>query len=460
MRPMADDPLTTTPTIARARVSIWLSRAAGKALRNDAQVLSYKGEVGLRFLLILITVLAPLIIPDGGVMRTSLCQVTPSKGGTVCADQQIVHLVGVGAESGGCRVDYPAVCADSTGTAQKPVVYHLARNNMDKKIFVTGGNGFVGSRVVQQLLARGYGVRCLLRATSTTHRIDGLAIEHVLGDIRDPTSLVRGMAGCDGVIHLASLSNWSDIHSGLLDAVVVDGSRNVFVAAQVSGNLRTVFVSSIVAINGSDSPVMLHEHSSFTLDDPTAYAYAFAKHHTERAAHQAVAAGLPVVIVNPAEIYGPQDDDLVTSGNLIDFARSNPVFVTNGGTSIVHVDDVAAGIIAAFERGRVGERYILGGENLTIRALAEYTLALLHQTKRIVTMPNGLMRQLAHIGQRWRMPLPFEPAVIPYAVKYWFVDNTKARQELGLTFRPAEETLAPTLAWLQQRGFIPSSTTI
>lgn len=325
---------------------------------------------------------------------------------------------------------------------------------MSQTIFVTGGNGFIGSRLVAHLLVHGYAVRCLLRDTSNTRRIDGLPVERVAGDIRNREALECGMAGCAGVMHLASLSSWADIHSGRMEEVVLDGSRNVFAAAQRNGNLRTVFVSSITAVNGTDQPVILTEQSQFTLNDPVAYAYAFAKQRAEQAARQAVAQGLPVVIVNPAEVYGPYDHDLVTSGNLVDFAHSNPVFVPSGGTSVVHIADVAEGIIAAFEQGCVGERYILGGDNLTIKELAALTLKLLRQHKPIITLPNALMQGLAFAGQHWHVPLPFEPAVIPYAVKYWFTDNTRARAELGLSFRSARETLAPTLEWLQNSGFL------
>lgn len=325
---------------------------------------------------------------------------------------------------------------------------------MIKKIFITGGNGFIGSRVVRQLLEQGYTVRCLLRESSNTRRIDDLPIERVYGDIRNREALLNSMASCDGVIHLASLSNWADIHSGLMEEVVVGGSRNILAAAQASGQLHTVFVSTLIAVNGTDTPVQLNENSPFTLKNPKAYSYAFAKHQVEQHCQQAAAAGLPIVIVNPAEVYGPHDFDLITSGNLVDFAKSNPVFVTNGGTSVVHVDDVAAGIIAALERGRSGERYILGGDNLTIKELAALTLSLLNQNKHIVTLPNALVLGLAKIGQKLNLPLPFEPAVIPYAVKYWFVDNTKAKDELGVTFRSATETLALTVAWLQEQGFI------
>ena len=163
---------------------------------------------------------------------------------------------------------------------------------------------------------------------------------------------------------------------------------------------------------------------------------------------------MAVVTVNPAEVYGPGDVDLGTARNLIDFATSKPVLVCRGGTSIVHVDDVAAGILRALERGRSGERYILGGDNVTIGELARIVLELLGRRERIVMVPRRVARVASRVAMRLRIPLPYEPSVVPYATRYWFVDNSKARRELGLRFRSARDTVAPTLAWLRGRELI------
>lgn len=184
------------------------------------------------------------------------------------------------------------------------------------------------------------------------------------------------------------------------------------------------------------------------------YTYSQAKSEAELLCREAAASGQSVTIVNPGEVYGPQDMALVTAGNLVDFAKSSPVLVCHGGTCIAHVEDVAAGIVAALERGRPGERYILGGENLTVRQLAELTLQILGQKKRIAFIPNPILRGIAAIASRLRLPLPFEPAVVPYATLYWFMDNSKARSELGISFRSARETLTPTLTWLRDAGLV------
>jgi dihydroflavonol-4-reductase len=321
------------------------------------------------------------------------------------------------------------------------------------KIFVTGGNGFIGSVVVRKLLQAGYEVRCLLRTSSRTERIDGLPVERVLGDVRDADSLRAGMADCQATIHLAGLSSWGEIDSPDLKDVVEGGTRNILEAAQVLPTHRVIFVSSVTAVNGSDRPEVFSETSKFTLDDPE-LKYALAKRNAEVQCRKALSQGVPVVVVNPAEVYGPSDTAFVTAGNLVHFARSNPVLVCSGGTSVAYVDDVAAGIVAALAKGRPGERYILGGENLTIRQLAGLCLQLIGRRPRIVTLPNSLIRRVTRVAKTLRLPLPYDARVIPYATRYWFVDGSKAQRDLGVKFRDARSTLAPTIAWLREAGHI------
>jgi dihydroflavonol-4-reductase len=320
-------------------------------------------------------------------------------------------------------------------------------------IFVTGGNGFIGSAVVRLLAREQHTITCLLRETSKVDRIADLSYTRFVGDIRDPDSLRRGMHGCDGVIHLASIANWEDMRSTQMHDVVVGGTSHVLAAAKNAGVARVVYVSSSTAINGSVHPEVQNENSSLELAG-SGFAYALAKQEAERLCRTAAAEGLPVVMVNPTEVYGPQDTTMVTAGNLVDFITSWPVMVCRGGTSVVHVEDVAAGILAAYHRGRSGERYILGGDNLTVRQLATMTLALAGRSKPIVTMPHLVLRILAWFGTTFRCPLPFNPAIVPYATRYWFMDASKATGELGVTFRGAQEVLAPTVAWLKESSRI------
>lgn len=322
------------------------------------------------------------------------------------------------------------------------------------KIFVTGGAGFIGSRVVKQLLDNGYEVKCLLRKTTNTRRIEGLKFERFDGDITDANSLKEGMKGCNGVIHLASLSNWKDIKSSKMPMVVIEGSKKVLDAAKENGNIKVVYVSSSTAVDGTDENVILNEKSPLTLPKNKHYTYAHAKKEVESYCIERAQAGQPITIVNPTEVYGPYDYDKITCGNLIDFATTKEVQLAKGGTSIVYVDDVANGIIAAFEKGRSGERYILGSDNMEFHDLAKVSLDLLGVEKKIKPIGRGMLMNLAWFSKTFGINFGFEPAVIPYAVKYWFVDNTKAKEELGVQFRGAKEILEPTLKWVKEEGML------
>ncbi len=319
-----------------------------------------------------------------------------------------------------------------------------------QKIFVTGGAGFIGSAVTRALTAAGFGVRCLVRATTDVSRIKDVPFERVEGDVRDAAAVARGFEGCAAAVHLASLSNWNDIDSPLMREVVEGGTRNVLEAARALGGKRVVFVSSASAINGSEDPKVFDESAPFEL---AGKGLSYCEHKRE-AEKLCLSSGVPVVIVNPTEVYGPGDTALITAGNLVDFAKSAPVLVCAGGTSVAHVDDVANGIVGALVRGRPGERYILGGENLTVRQLAELTLELLGKKSKIMALPNTVIRATAKTALTLRLPLPFNPRVIPYATRYWFMDSSKATRELGVTFRSARATLEPTLAWLRDTGRI------
>tara|TARA_B100000575_G_C23013100_1_gene583537 strand:+ start:44 stop:1015 length:972 start_codon:yes stop_codon:yes gene_type:complete len=320
------------------------------------------------------------------------------------------------------------------------------------KVFVTGGNGFIGSRVVRQLHAQGHEVRCLLRLTSKTDRIDMVPFERHIGDVRDVDSLVAGMDGCDGVIHLASISSWDQIRSPIMRIVVIDGTRNVLEAATKAGGLRTVFVSTCAAINGTVQPEVMDETTAFALD-PKTYIYAGAKHEAEQICAEFAAGGLPVITVNPCEVYGPEDEDLITSSYLLDALKDWPVMSLHGGTAVAHVEDVANGIILALQKGRGGERYILGGENLHVRQVMEKTLEAGGQGgKFILQLPNGVIKAVVKSLAALKLPTPVIPDIVDYGTLFWYVDSRKAQDELGYTYRSADETITDVVGWLRESG--------
>ncbi len=314
-------------------------------------------------------------------------------------------------------------------------------------IFVTGGNGFIGSRVVYTLLEKGYSVKVLLRKNSKTDRIDSLPITRCYGDVLDLPSLQAGMQGCSGVIHLACMIKGHDMVSPKMSQIVIEGSKNVFEAAK---NLKVVYVSSSNAINGTTTPVLQNEESSFSLPkDP--YLYAWAKNQVEQLCKIKVKRGAQIVIVNPSTVLGPNDYDQITCGYFAYFARTNPIFSCTGGINIVHVDDVANGIVAALEKGAVGERYFLGGENLTLREAGRLAQSCLCQKKLMIPLNNNLA---LFLSKYCRKLLPVHSSLIPYACRYWFFNNKKAQKELGATFRPARQTLEETLGWMKQKQMI------
>ncbi len=296
-------------------------------------------------------------------------------------------------------------------------------------------------------------MRCLLRPGSRTDRLTGLSYETALGDVRDSASVESAMAGCDAVIHLASPSSWTDINSPVLPEVVVRGTGHVLRAAAARESVRVVFVSSATAVNGSPTPVIHDEESPFTLPLDQ-YLYPRVKREAEALCRQAAKDGLRVVMVNPTEVYGPDDTGLITAGTLVDFARSAPAVVCTGGTSVAHVDDVAEGAVAALDKGRSGERYILGGENLSIEDLAKTTLEILQRKPRTLKIPNSLLRGIARVGPLLRIPLPFNPAAVPYGTLFWYMSSAKAQRELGVSFRDARATLGDTVRWLREAGHI------
>ncbi|MEO5969058.1 MAG: NAD-dependent epimerase/dehydratase family protein [Bdellovibrionia bacterium] len=318
------------------------------------------------------------------------------------------------------------------------------------KVFVTGGNGFLGSRTVSELIQKGHTVRCLLRKESNTDRIKHLTFERHIGDICDPQSLFEGMKGCDAVVHLACISSWTDIRQleSQLETIAVGGTRNVLEAVRASGKIRAVYVSSSAAIDASKKPQVFDEKSDYTLSE-TSLKYSIAKHKAEQVVKQYVRDyDLDIVTVNPCEAYGPHDEGMVTAGNLVEILKESLSMVCSGGTSVAHVEDIGRGIVLALEKGRKGERYILGGDNLTIADMSRIVRKLAGKSDFVLTIPNTLIRGACFILAKLGLKTPIPVDVLDYAVLYWFVDSSKAEQELGYKWRPAQHTFKDVVQWL------------
>ncbi len=318
------------------------------------------------------------------------------------------------------------------------------------RVFVTGGNGFLGSSTVKELRRKGYKVRCLLRKESAIERIQRCKFETHIGDIRDLESLREGMQGCDAVIHLACISSWQQIRENeeQLDSIVVGGTENVLRAAKANGNLRTVHVSSSAAINASKKPFIFDETSPYTLQSST-LKYSLAKHKAEEiVTNYVINLGSDALMVNPCEVYGPNDTGMVTAGNILEILKNGAPIACAGGTAIAHVDDVARGIVLALEKGRTGERYILGGENLTITELTQLVRRFAGKSDHVITLPNSVLLPFSYLMRILRLPPPIPADVLSYATLYWFMDSTKAKRELGYSWRSANQTIQIVFQWL------------
>jgi dihydroflavonol-4-reductase len=320
------------------------------------------------------------------------------------------------------------------------------------RILVTGAGGFLGAAVVRRLLAEGLPVRALVRSLDRAQRLVGLPVELVAADVLDAVAVHRAMAGCTAVLHLAGPSAWDVIGTPHVIDIISRGVQNVLAAARSQGGLRCVYVSSLAALGPSRSPALRDESSPPERVESATMPYVLAKRRAEQHCRDAHDAGQWVAIVRPAEVYGPGDDALISAGNLLHLLRSRPVVVCRGGTSLVHVDDVAAGVVAALDQGCSGEAYFLGGDNLLHHELAAMLLEIAGRPARVWCLPAGLVRQAAAVAIRCRLPFPLPLPLVPYATRYWFVDSQKARLELGLTFRSARETLADTCMWLRSSG--------
>ncbi len=318
---------------------------------------------------------------------------------------------------------------------------------------VTGGTGFVGSAVVRALLARGHRVRALVRKGSDRANLAGLGIELAEGDLTDPASLARAVTGCQHVMHVAAdYRIWVPDPEAMLRANV-DGTVALLRAGKAAGVGRMVYCSSVAALGLTGTAEPATETTPVSEDKVVGH-YKKSKFRAEQAVLSLVRdEGLDVVIVNPAAPVGPRDIKPTPTGRMIKDAASGkmPAYVETG-LNVVHVDDVAAGHILALERGRAGERYILGSENLTLLALLELVDDVMGQPRRHVRLPREAVWPVAMACEALAR-FGIEPLVtrdhLRMAAKTMFFSNAKAVRELGFSPRPARDAVADAVAWFR-----------
>ncbi len=327
------------------------------------------------------------------------------------------------------------------------------------KAMVTGANGFVGSAVVQALLARGSAVRVLVRGRSDCRNLGGLPVEVLVGDLLDRASIDRAMAGCDAVFHVAADYRLWVPEPRRMFAVNVDGTRNVMEAALAAGVDRVVYTSSVATLGILKDGSPADETTPSTYDDMVG-PYKRSKYLAEMLVSDLVKShGLPAVIVNPSTPMGPRDIRPTPTGKIIVEAAEGrmPAFVDTG-LNVVHVDDVADGHLLAFDRGAIGARYILGGENLTLAEILRRIALMTGRRAPTVKIPHDVVLPLAAGAEflaRFTGREPFATRDgINLARKRMFFSSARAERELGYRPRPAASALADALAWFRDNGYL------
>jgi len=326
--------------------------------------------------------------------------------------------------------------------------------------FVTGASGFVGSAVVRALAGAGYKVRALVRRSSPRTNLDVPGLEVVEGDMRDAPAVARAAKGARYVFHVAAdYRLWAPDPQEIVRNNT-EGTRAVLSAAREAGAERIVYTSSVATLKVHADGAPADESQPLT-EAAAIGAYKRSKVAAEQLALAMVAAeGLPAVIVNPSTPIGPRDVRPTPTGRIIVEAASGrmPAFVDTG-LNIVHVDDVAAGHVLALRHGRIGERYILGGENLTLAQILAMIARLTGRTPPRVRLPRAAIFPLAYAAEALARVTGREPFVTVDGLRMaryrMFFSSAKAERELGYKARPAAEALADAVAWFREKGMIP-----
>ncbi|MFA9461105.1 hopanoid-associated sugar epimerase [Thiohalorhabdus methylotrophus] len=324
---------------------------------------------------------------------------------------------------------------------------------------VTGGTGFIGSALVRELLAAGHEVRVLVRGSGnrTPETLSGLPVELVYGDLTDADSLTRALEGCRTLFHAAADYRLWVPDPEPMYRTNVEGTRTLMRAALRTGVERVVYTSSVATLDVDTDGRPGDERRSAPEADQIG-PYKRSKSLAEAEVLRMVRAeGLPAVVVNPSTPVGPRDIRPTPTGRMILDAASGrmPAYVETG-LNLVHVEDVAAGHLAALRNGRIGERYILGGENLTLRELLARVAALVGGPPPRVRLPRRLVLPVAHAAEAWAGLTGREPLAtvtgVKLAGKRMFFSSAKAERDLGYRARPVGEALLEALQWFRAEG--------
>lgn len=330
---------------------------------------------------------------------------------------------------------------------------------MPVRVLVTGASGFVGSALVRAALARGYRVRALVRATSPRDNLRDLDVDIVEGDMRDAASLERALEHVDALFHVAAdYRLWARDPNEIMRANV-HGTRCVMQAALRRRVERIVYTSSVATLRVSDAIGPVDENAPAD-EAQTVGVYKRSKVAAERIVEQMVAQqGLPAVIVNPSTPIGPRDIKPTPTGRIIIEAATGriPAFVDTG-LNLVHVDDVAHGHLLALDHGRIGERYILGGDDVLLREMLAAIATMVGRKPPSIRLPRWPLYPVALAAQGVAKLSGREPFVTVDALRmsryHMFFRSVKAQRELGYRARPHADGLRDALDWFRAKGYL------
>jgi dihydroflavonol-4-reductase len=324
---------------------------------------------------------------------------------------------------------------------------------------VTGANGFVGAALVRALLAAGHGVRAMTRKSSDRRNLESLNIETVIGDVTDIASLRAAMSGCVYVFHAAADYRLWTRDPESMYRTNVKGTVNVVDAARESGIERVVYTSSVATLGTHADRTAANEESPVSINDMIGH-YKRSKYLAEEAAvARAASTGLALVTVNPSTPVGPGDIKPTPTGRIIvDAATGRMPAYVDTGLNIVHVDDVANGHVLALERGKPGERYILGGENMSLETILRLVAERTGRSPPSLRLPRWSVFPVAYAGELAARFTGREPRAsldgLRMAAKYMYFSSEKAERALGYRSRPAEEAIGDAVAWFKQHAYI------
>ncbi len=320
---------------------------------------------------------------------------------------------------------------------------------------VTGGTGFVGSHVARELAERGYQTRILRRTTSRLDLVEDIICEHAVGDVLDYDSLLDAMDGVDWVFHVAAIADYWRSDPDLIYRVNVDGTHNMLRAAEESGVKRVIVTSSAAAVGYRDDLGAVNESVRFNWDQHLT-PYGHSKFLAEAEVHRAIQRGLDCVILNPTVIIGPGDLNQISSSVVLELARGNvPPTVPPGGITVIDVRDVAEAHIAAAEKGRTGERYLLGTVNLTHKAWLRLTAEVVGREMGAVVLPDWVVLIIAEVVRLLRqigVPVPIDGNQLQFSTRMMVYDCQKAWQELAEPRIGIRRSLSDTYAWYKAHG--------